>query len=615
MESSTPAENDAGPPGPDPTVPRDRRSTGPSSLRSTVRTPVSSPLPEIRRRFGFSSNIAYRVFLAMGIVWASFMVTTFVSLMLISELDIHTEVRRITLFLSVMAIVGGATGAASSIMLIRGIVRPIRQLTEGVEALSRREDDVLLTIDADDELDLLARTISQMYDDRRKSEARLEDLAHFDPLTKLPNRTLFHIRLNEALSNSERTGQMVAVQLLDLDDFKTVNDTLGHPAGDRLLQEIADRLSDCVRDTDTVARLGGDEFVIIQNHLNEVVRVETLAQRVIDRVREPVRIGNDHVHSGTSVGITIYPLDAREPDELLRNADLALYHAKKENHGGFYLYDQNLDSEVKAKTALERELRKALDGDQQLHLVYQPKADLNTGAIIGAEALIRWRHPDQGMIPPNDFIPVAEQSGLIQRITEFVIERVGHDTAAWPYADWPGFRISVNLSAIDLKRSDFNDWLREILQRTEFASENLELEITEHALIDNVDRTRETLNTLQEGGVELSVDDFGTGYSSLSYLKNFPLDCLKIDRSFIQDIPGNQSNASIAKSVITMSHGLGMRVIAEGVEDEDQAAFLRHEGCDQIQGYILSAPLLPDAFLEFCETKNEIDTISSRKPC
>lgn len=364
----------------------------------------------------------------MGIVWVSFMVTTFVSLILISDLDIDTEARLITIFLAVMAVVGGVTGSAASIMLIRGIIRPIRQLTRGVEALGRCEDASALHIDADEELNNLARTILAMDQERRATEIRLQDLANFDPLTDLPNRALFHTRLSEALANSKRTGQMVAVQLLDLDNFKIINDTLGHPTGDKLLKEIGKRLVDCARDTDTVARLGGDEFAIIQNHLKDVIRVETLAQRVIDNLQLPIVIEDDHIHTSASIGITIYPSDASEPDELLRNADLALYHAKKENPGGFYLYDLDLDEEVKEKTALEKELRKALARDQ-FHLVYQPKADLNSGAIIGAEALIRWQHPDRGFIPPNDFIPVAEQAGLIPQITEFVLEQIGHDSS------------------------------------------------------------------------------------------------------------------------------------------------------------------------------------------
>jgi diguanylate cyclase (GGDEF)-like protein len=589
-------------------IPKDS-GPGEGTEASRARTVISPH--EDRRRFGMTPNIAFRVFLAMGIVWISFMVTTFVSLMLISEIDVHTEVRRITLFLGVMGIVGGITGAAASIMLIRGIIVPIRQLTEGVSAIARGEKDVSLRINADDDLDRLANRISEMHNERLQSEARLEELAHFDPLTKLPNRVLFHKRLTEALSNSQRTGQMIAVQMLDLDDFKIVNDTLGHPVGDKLLQVIGRRLSACVRDTDTVARLGGDEFIVIQNHLNDATRVETLAQRIIDKILEPIEIDGDHVHTSTSVGITIYPLDAAEPDELLRNADLALYHAKKENIGSFYLYDQNLDNEVKAKTEMERALRKALVR-RELHLVYQPKADLNTGAIIGAEALIRWRRPDHGFVPPTEFIPVAERAGLIQDITEFVLEQVGSDTAAWPCAEWPDFRVSVNISALDLKRIDFTDWLRSVLDQTGMAREHLELEITEHALVDNIERTRETLDALQRDGIELSVDDFGTGYSSLSYLKNFPLNCIKIDRSFIQDIPTDESNASIAKSVITMSHGLGMRVIAEGVEDDEQASFLRHQGCDHIQGYLLSPPLLADEFLEFIAAKNQFDSLSNR---
>ncbi len=513
------------------------------------------------------------------------MVTTFVALVLISDLNIEAEARLITVFLGVMAIVGAASGATASIMLIRGIIRPIRQLTDGVAALGRGDAGVSMDIQDDRELNNLARTILAMDRERRETEAQLQELAHYDPLTGLPNRTLFHLRLSEAISNSERTGQKVALQLLDLDDFKIVNDTLGHPAGDELLKEISRRLLQCVRDTDTVARLGGDEFAIIQNHLKETFRVEILAQRVINSVHEPVHINGDLVQTGTSIGITIYPDDATETDELLRSADLALYHAKRESAGSFYLYDLALDEEVKDRTRLENDLRKAIENNE-FHLVYQPKSDLTTGAITGAEALIRWQQPERGMVPPGEFIPVAEQAGLIPQITEFVLRQIGRDTASWPDGQLADIRISVNLSALDLKRPNFE-------------ASNLELEITEHALVDNVERTKETLEGLRDRGIELSVDDFGTGYSSLSYLKHFPLDYLKIDRSFIQDITKRGANSSIATSVITMAHGMGMQVIAEGVEYEDQAILLRDLGCDQMQGHLLSVPLVSTEFLEF----------------
>ncbi|MFP6749390.1 MAG: EAL domain-containing protein [Alphaproteobacteria bacterium] len=526
------------------------------------------------------------------------MVTTFVALVLISDLNIEAEARLITVFLGVMAIVGAASGATASIMLIRGIIRPIRQLTDGVAALGRGDADVSMDIRDDRELNNLARTILAMDRERRETEAQLQELAHYDPLTGLPNRTLFHLRLSEAIANSERTGQKIALQLLDLDDFKIVNDTLGHPAGDELLKEISRRLLKCIRDTDTVARLGGDEFAIIQNHLSETFRVEILAQRVIDSLHDPVHINGDLVQTGTSVGITIYPDDATEADELLRSADLALYHAKRESPGSFYLYDLTLDEEVKARTRLENDLRKAIDNDE-FHLVYQPKSDLATGAITGAEALIRWQQPERGMVSPGEFIPVAEQAGLIPQITEFVLRQIGRDTADWPEGPLDNIRISVNLSALDLKRPNFVDWLHGVLQRTNFEASNLELEITEYALVDNVERTRETLESLRENDIELSVDDFGTGYSSLSYLKHFPLNYLKIDRSFIQDITKESADVSIATSVITMAHGMGMRVIAEGVETEEQATLLRNLGCDQMQGYYLSFPLLANEFLDY----------------
>jgi diguanylate cyclase (GGDEF)-like protein len=543
-------------------------------------------------------TIAGRVALAIGLLWALFVVTTFVALTLISRQGLETEARLITIYLGIMAGIGGVIGAVAAIAVLRGIVVPVRKLTVAVEAISRGEFDAPLDLEGDDELKTLALTIKTMGARRRDAENRLKDLAHQDSLTNLPNRTLFHLRLTEAINNARRAGHKVGVLLLDLDHFKNINDTLGHFAGDELLQEVAERLLGCVRSTDTVARLGGDEFAIIQNHLKDDMRVEMLAQRITRRLASPISLAGDQVHTGASIGITVYPADGDQSDDLLRKADLALYRAKDEGRGSYYLYDLALDKKVKERAALESEFRKAL-ATRDLFVVYQPKADLKTGRIVGAEALIRWRHPEYGMVSPGKFVPIAEQTGLILQMTEFVLEQVGADIRNWPYNLPEDFRMSVNLSAFDLKREDFVGWMRDKLIDCKIDPSHLELEITERALISDDPLTQTTLTQLRQLGIHLAIDDFGMGYSSLNYLKQIPLDCLKIDKSFVSDINTDRTNASIAKSVITMAQGMGMRVVAEGVEGAEQVSFLAHEGCDEIQGYFLSAELSIEQFLLF----------------
>jgi diguanylate cyclase (GGDEF)-like protein len=534
----------------------------------------------------------------MGVLVFLFFATNIVAYVLTARTEDLSGSEPVLVYLSVMTSLGALIGVAAGLVLIRGIVRPIRELTRGVEAFSRGEFGHRINLPREDELGMLASTINAMAQSRQRAESRLEDLAYHDPLTKLPNRVLFQVRLTEALSNAHRAKQRVAVLLLDLDHFKYVNDTLGHPAGDRLLQIVSERLLQCVRETDTVARLGGDEFAIIQTHLVDRAHVERLAQRVIVSLGREIELEHDRVHTGTSIGITLYPDDSEHPDDLLRNADLALYRAKHEGRGTFYLYDSELDQAIKLRTALERDLRSALDAGD-LYLVYMPMRDLATARISGAEALIRWVHDVRGAVRSDELVAVAEQSGLIARLTEFVLRRACADAQSWGIRDDDDFRIAVNLSPLDFRRTDLMQEILDTLQTTALRPARLELEITERILMEESDQVHHTLNELRLLGIGLAIDDFGTGYSSLRYLKSYPLSRVKIDRSFISKVATDRSDASIARSVITMAHGLGMKVIAEGVETELQASFLAAEGCDEMQGHYVSLPLSSGEFAAF----------------
>jgi diguanylate cyclase (GGDEF)-like protein len=548
------------------------------------------------------TTIATRIALAMGALVFLFFATNIVAYVLTARSQHAPEVAPVLVYLSVMTSLGALIGVAAALVLIRGIVRPIRELTDAVDAFGRGEFDYRVDMPRDDEIGVLAYTFNAMAESRQQAESRLEDLAYHDPLTQLPNRALFQRRLTEALLNAQRGGQGVAVLLLDLDHFKYVNDTLGHPAGDRLLQVVSQRLLDCVRETDTVARLGGDEFAIIQTHLGERGHVVRLAERVIESLSTAAELQHDQVHTGTSIGITLYPDDATQVDELLRGADLALYRAKHEGRGTFYLYDSTLDQEIKQRAALERDLRGALDSEE-LFLVYQPMQDARTGRISGAEALIRWVHGVRGNVRSDQLVAVAEQAGLIGRLTDFVLRRACEDVQGWQIPGEYAFRVSVNLSALDFKRQDLVEQVNRTLARTGLEPERLELEVTERILMQQSERVNGMLNLLRQRGIDLAIDDFGTGYSSLRYLKRYPLSRIKIDRSFISQVETDSSDASIARSVVTMAHGLGMKVIAEGVETEWQANFLANEGCDELQGHFISTALGSAEFQSFLHAR------------
>lgn len=425
--------------------------------------------------------------------------------------------------------------------------------------------------------------------DRRRQEAHVLHLAHHDALTGLPNRMLFQDRLEQALRLAYRKHNRVAVLLLDLDRFKTINDTLGHDSGDQLLQQTADRLKSCIRGSDTLARLGGDEFVIIQMELGLTEDAVALAERINCAFMDTFDLGGQSVHVGTSIGIAIAEpgqIDADSPGELLRHADLALYQAKRDMRGGHCFFEEGMNVRIQRRKSLEQDLRAAL-ARKQLELHYQPQHDLRTGKMTGVEALLRWRHPEFGWIPPTDVIPLAEESDLIVAIGDWVLSEACAQAAAWP-----SLNMAVNLSPIQFMRSDLVETVETVLESTGLPAERLELEITESVWLSDCDQVISTLNRLRGLGVRVALDDFGTGYASISYLLRFPFDKIKIDRSFIQGLDRMTEADAVVHALIGLGRSIGMRASAEGVETPAQIEHLRKEGCEEVQGFYYGGPVM-----------------------
>ncbi len=426
----------------------------------------------------------------------------------------------------------------------------------------------------------------------KETEQRLEQLAHFDQLTGLANRMLFHDRLRGALARAHRHGKRLAVFYVDLDSFKQVNDTLGHKAGDDILVRAGHALSSSIREGDTVARLGGDEFGIILNDLENADLAQVLAQRIVEALSISVRFGARELQVSSSVGVALYPTDGEDEEALLRNADQAMYHAKKQGKNTYQFYDPSINLRMVDRIHLESDLRSAIK-QGHLFVQYQPKFDLRKGCIVGVEALARWRDPERGLVSPDTFIPVAEESGLIVAIGRFVLEKACHQACKWHRCN-KELPVAVNLSARQFRHEYIAEDIQEILLKTGLPSQLLEIEVTESLVMDDMSQTVIVLAKLKKMGVRISVDDFGTGYSSLSYLKRLPVDALKIDRSFVMDIPRDKDDGAIVSAIISMAHSLNQKVTAEGVENMDQLDFLSAKHCNEIQGYLISPPVFPE---------------------
>ncbi len=421
--------------------------------------------------------------------------------------------------------------------------------------------------------------------EQRQSELKIEYMAHHDSLTGLANRVLLNARLEEALGRFQG-GEMVAVHHLDLDQFKAVNDTFGHPCGDKLLRIVAERLRALVDDNDTIARMGGDEFVIVQAAIADPTEASSLAQRVIDTLSETYEIDGQQAVIGVSIGISIGPGDGSSPDKLLRNADLALYRAKSDGRGTFRFFEPVMDLHMQTRRVMEQDLRNALPaGEFELH--YQPVVNLANKEISGFEALIRWHHPSKGLISPADFIPLAEEIGFIVPMGEWVIQQACATAAQWP----DGLHVAVNISAIQFRNPGLMQVIVSALSASGLSPTRLEIEITESVLLHNREATLAVLHQLRALGIRIAMDDFGTGYSSLTYLQSFPFDKIKIDRSFVKNITEDSSSLNIVRAVAALANGMGMTATAEGVETAEQLHSIASEGCTEMQGFLFSRPL------------------------
>ncbi len=433
----------------------------------------------------------------------------------------------------------------------------------------------------------------------KRTQDQLDHLAHHDPLTGLPNRLLLDDRLRHAITRSGRHSERVAVLFLDLDRFKIVNDTLGHPVGDRLLRDVAERLKGCLRDADTVARLGGDEFIVLIEEFERLEEIDIVAEKIQHALAAAFHIDDHELYLGVSIGISLYPEDGDDVATLIKNADAAMYRAKESGRNTFQFYTEELTADAAHRLRLEAGLRGALEHGE-MELYYQPKVELASGRVVGAEALIRWNHPELGMVPPDQFIPMAEENGTIIEIGAWVLAEAAAQLARWREAGLKLEQLAVNISGLQIQRGDLVGQVRQALERNGLDAGSLELEITESVLMSHPEQAAEVLDRLRGIGVELAVDDFGTGYSSLSYLKRFPINCLKIDQSFVRDIPGDANDTAITKAVIALAHSLQLKVVAEGVENDEQRQLLIGEGCQLAQGYHFSRPLPVAEFEAYC---------------
>jgi len=445
--------------------------------------------------------------------------------------------------------------------------------------------------------------VSRDITERKESEERLIYLANYDSLTGLPNRALFRDRLRRSVARAQRNNTKVALFFIDLDRFKNINDSLGHHAGDQLLRGVSRRLKQYARKGDTIARLGGDEFTVILEGIKDPEDATIVAEKILELMEPEFRLDGHQVVVSPSIGITIFPDDADDMRSLLKNADTAMYRAKDKGGNCFQFYTSDMNAKAYEYLVLENDLRHALDREE-FRLYFQPQIDLHTRNIIGVEALLRWQHPERGLLNPEEFIPFAEETGLVESIGQWVLKKACKEAKQWQELGLPAVRVAVNLSMRQFVAKDFVGQVAATLEEANLSAQYLELEITERFLAHDVDQAEQILRDLHKLGVQLSVDDFGTGYSSLSYLKRYPLNTLKIDKSFVQDITTDNDGSTIVEAIIAMGQSLGLNVIAEGVETDEQTCFLRGRGCDWVQGYLFSRPLCANDIIRWLHKNN-----------
>ena len=485
-----------------------------------------------------------------------------------------------------------------SIRLQRLISEPIMRLVQTMKRVSHEKnyslrsersstDEIGALIDGFNEM---LKEIAERDELLKERYDHLQQLAHFDTLTRLPNRVLFYDRLTQALLQAWRLRQKVAIFFVDLDHFKDINDTLGHRIGDLLLVEVARRFNEIVRASDTVGRMGGDEFTLFLQNIASAENAALVAQKLVANIGRPYMIDGHEIFITASLGITLFPNDGDTADELLKNADAAMYYVKEHGKNTFQFYSQEMNLKTSHRLALQNSLRHALERDE-LVLFYQPKVNIETMQLTGMEALLRWKHPELGLLGPDRFIPLAEETGLIISIGEWVLRTACRQLKEWEAEGVPVCKLAVNVSAVQFRKHDFAEALFRILQEYQVTPHLIELELTESAVMQDVEASVAVLKEFKRQGIRISIDDFGTGYSSLSFLKRFPIDSLKIDRSFIFNLTSSLDDSAIVTAIIAMAHSLNLNIIAEGVETESQLAFLSERGCHEMQGYLFSVPL------------------------
>ncbi|HEY9052101.1 MAG TPA: EAL domain-containing protein [Gammaproteobacteria bacterium] len=486
------------------------------------------------------------------------------------------------------------------------ILKPIQILDIAAHDIGHGKLDTPINIDRDDEMGSLAHSIREMSINLQQSDERVRYIAYHDTLTGLPNRLMFRDYLRHTIANAKRKQEKLAILFLDLDNFKWVNDTLGHHNGDIFLKEIADRLGHTMRDTDyiaqtsgdddadnIIARLGGDEFIILLPNIADNFIPSKVAARIIENMHSPVKLGSHNFSTGASIGITIFPDDSEDLDTLIKYADLAMYHAKENGKNNYQYFATNMNESLSIRIALEKQLNEAINNNEFL-LLYQPKIEIATGNIVGAEALVRWNSPEMGMIFPDQFISIAEENGMILQLGEWILNEACRQNKVWQNAGLPSITIAVNVSSVQFSGYDLANIIESALKQHQLNPKLIEIELTESIFLDNLQRTAEILESIRSLGVEIALDDFGTGYSSLAYLRKLLIDNLKIDRSFINEIANSEDGEAVITAIISMAHAMRLKVTAEGVEDIHQLTFLREQQCDYVQGYYFYKPLAAD---------------------
>lgn len=489
----------------------------------------------------------------------------------------------------------GTVQAREDVANIREVGAILRENKILIESINPFETDNQLTVlqQANAHLVIASIESQKLVEKIENTKAKLNHLAHHDALTDLPNRMLLQDRLTQAIELAHRQGKQLAVMFIDLDHFKYINDSLGHATGDGLLKSVAKRLLDCVRQSDTISRQGGDEFIVLLPSIEHAEYAALSAKKILMSLELPHLVEQNEIFIGASIGIGIYPDDGDDTRTLLKNADIAMYHAKQYGRNNFKFFEQGMNDRAIERQSIETSLRRALERDEFI-LHYQPKVCLNTGIVVGVEALIRWQHPERGFLLPGQFISIAEECGLIIQIGRWVLHTACRQAQLWIKEGFPAIVISINTSALELRADDFLKNILCVLRETNVEARYLEIELTESVLIQNADSAYSVLQALSDLGIKLALDDFGTGYSSLSYLRRFPFNNLKIDQSFIRQLTNDPDDGTLVSAVINMGRSLKMCVIAEGIETSEQHDYLLSQRCEQGQGFYLARPMLAD---------------------